>query len=332
MRSHLTVACVVACLLGCQAGAEPTDALRPAGVIPLEGVEGRIDHMAVDAENQRLYVAALGNNTVEVIDLKAGKQVGRITGLKKPQGVAFIPDLSRLVVASGDDGKCRFYDKDRKLLGTIDGLDDADNVRYDAAAKLVYVGYGEGALAVIDPDKLRKVADIKVDGHPESFQLAAKGGPIFVNVPGARHVAVIDREKRAIVAKWPMEGAQANFPMALDEEHHRLFVGCRNPAKLLVLDTETGKAVASLDCAGDTDDVFYDAANSRVYVSGGEGVVSVIEQADADHYRPLGRLATAGGARTSFFISATRSLYLAVPHRGTQRAELRVFEAQAGQH
>jgi len=326
MLRSWTQALVFMLAMGCQAKAETTDALKPARAVPLEGVEGRIDHLAYDAGNDRLYVAALGNNTVEVIDAKAGKRVARIEGPKKPQGVAVLPETGRVVVASGDDGKCRFYDDAQKLLGTVDGLDDADNVRYDPAAKLVYVGYGDGALAVIDPQKMAKVADIRLDGHPESFQLEANGNRIFVNVPTAKHVAVVDRAKRAVVAKWPVEVAGNNFPMSLDEADHRLFVACRSPAKLLVLDAGDGRVVQTLDCAGDADDVFYDAANRRVYVSGGEGVVSVIRQTDADHYRPLGRTTTAAGARTALFVPAKHTLYVAVPHRGGQAAELRPFK------
>jgi DNA-binding beta-propeller fold protein YncE len=150
-----------------------------------------------------------------------------------------------------------------------------------------------------------------------------------VNVTHARHVAVIDRDKGAVIAKWPVNEAAANFPMALDEADHRLFIGCRDPAKLLVLDTETGKTVASIDIVGDTDDLFYDAANKRIYVSGGEGRVTVIDQADADNYKATSQISTAPGARTSFFVSKSGLLFVAVPHRGLQAAELRVFKGES---
>jgi YVTN family beta-propeller protein len=320
------IAWILALLWGCPANAEPSNILKLAETIRLEGVNGRIDHMAVNIRNGRLYVAALGEDTVEVIDTKAGKKVGQIAGLKKPQGVAVVPDLDRVVVASGDDGKVRVYDEGQKLLGTIDGLDDADNVRYHTGTKLLYVGYGDGALAVIDPQKVLKVADIKVGGHPESFQLEAKGNRIFVNVPDAREVAVIDSQKRAVVATWKLAEAAANFPMALDETNHRLFIGCRSPARLLVLDTETGKTVAGLECAGDTDDVFYDPAGGLIYVTGGEGLVSVFRQSGPDGYKLIGNVPTAKGARTSSFAAESKTLYVAVPHRGIQQAEIRVFK------
>ncbi len=302
-------------------------AVRLVTTISLDAVQGRIDHMALDTQGKRLYVAALGNNTVEVIDLEQGKRTGRIEGLKKPQGVAVLPESDQLVVASGEDGKCRKYAATQKLLGTIDSLDDADNVRYDPTAKHVYVGYGDGALAVIDAEKFARLASIKLAGHPEAFQLETTDKRIFVNVPDAGHVAVVDREKRAVIATWPINEAQANFPMALDEPHHRLFVGCRKPAKLLVVDTENGKTLAALDCCGDTDDVFYDGANRRVYVVGGEGCVSIFSQVDADTYKLAEKVTTAPGARTALFSRPLGRLFVAVPRRGAQPAQIRVYEA-----
>src|SRR5205814_7227185 len=207
---------------------------------------------------------------------------------------------------------------------------DADNVRIDPAGKLAYVGYGEGAIAIIsldDPQHAKKIGEVKLDAHPEAFQLETRGNRIFVNVPGAKHVAVVDRQKRTLIAKWPMREAEANFPMALDETNGRLFIGCRKPAKVLVLDTTTGQTITSIDCCGDTDDLFYDAASKRIYVTGGEGCISVIEQLDRDHYRLLGNTPTAAGARTSLYLPETGMLYVAVPHRGKQPAEVRVYEA-----
>jgi hypothetical protein len=166
---------------------------------------------------------------------------------------------------------------------------------------------------------------VKLAGHPEAFQLEQNGPRIFVNVPTAHHIAVVDREKRKVIAKWPVKEAEANFPMALDEANHRLFVGCRKPAKVLVIDTETGKTVTAIDCCGDTDDLFYDAASKRIYVSGGEGYITVIQQTDRDHYAVAEKIPTAPGARTSHFDPGAARLYLAVPHRGDHAAELRVY-------
>jgi DNA-binding beta-propeller fold protein YncE len=331
MRTSIVFALIALIATSCLAE-PPSDSssLRLAATIALGSVEGRIDHMAVDGQGQRLYVAALGNNTIEVMDLKKVKHSATIDGLRKPQGIVVIPESGEFIVASGEDGKCRKYDAAQKPLGTIDGLDDADNVRFDPASKLVYVGYGDGALAVISAEKFSKLAEIKLAGHPESFQLEKKGTRIFVNVPDAGHIAVIDRDQQKVTSTWPVKAARANFPMALDEVHHRLFVGCRTPAKLLVIDTESGKTLATLDCCGDTDDVFYDESAQRVYVAGGEGCVSVFRQVDADTYKLVESIETAPGARTALFAPRIGQLFVAIPHRGNQRAEIRVYEVPSG--
>ena len=292
--------------------------------IPMPKVEGRIDHLAYDAGSGRLSVAALGNNSVEVIDLAQGKVIHRIAGLEEPQGLLALD--GRIVVASGGDGSCRIYDGDFKLARTVGCKSDADNVRLDAGAKRVYVGYGDGGLAVVDPEKGAKVGEIPLDAHPESFQLEAKGPRIFVNVPKVGHIAVVDREKRAVTATWKLS-AGANFPMALDEEGGRLFIGCRHPAKLLVIDTASGKEVAAVECSGDADDVFYDAASKRVFVSCGAGFLDVFDVSGAAPRRTV-KVATAGGARTCLYVAELGKIFLAVPHRGGQQAEIRVYKTR----
>ncbi|MBO0797639.1 MAG: YncE family protein, partial [Blastocatellia bacterium] len=293
-------------------------------------------HLAVDVPSQRLFLAALGNNTLEVIDLKAGKVIHSIKGLHEPQGVAFVPEANAVYVANGGDGNCEAFAADSFApLRNAKFSGDADNLRYDAEMKLLYVGYGGGALGlfggalgIFEAQTGKIVGEIKLPAHPEAFALEQSGPRIFVNLPRANQVAVIDRQSRAVVAHWPLTQAAANYPMALDESHHRLFIGCRRPARILVLDTNSGKTVKELVCVGDTDDVFYDAKNKRIYVSGGEGFISVFAQLDADRYQPIAKIPTAPGARTSLFVPALGRLYLAVPHRGKQASEVRVFEAQ----
>jgi DNA-binding beta-propeller fold protein YncE len=241
-----------------------------------------------------------------------------------------VPEYDKLLVSNGEGASLDVYDgQSLKLIDKIDLGEDPDNVRYDPAAKLAYVGYGTGdgsALGVVDIDKGTKVADIGLSGHPESFQLESSGKRIFANVPASGQITVADRESDSVVATWPMEDAAENFPMALDEADHRLFVGTRRPAKLLVLDTETGEMVASLDSSGDADDIFYDARTKRIYVSGGEGAISVFEQVSPDDYRLAGKVDTAEGARTSLFVAESGTLYVAVPRRGGQQAEVRAFQ------
>jgi YVTN family beta-propeller protein len=311
-----------------QVTGESSNVLTDVGTIPLNGIEGRIDHFGLDAKHKRLFVAALGNDSVEVVDLATGTVTQHIKNLRAPQGIGFSPEFNRLAVANDQDGSLRLYDGTLlQQIARIDLKDDADNVRYDTDSHRFWVGYGTGGLAAIDPGSGKQIADVKLDAHPESFQLETKGKRIFVNVPGAGQVAIVDRETGRLIAKYALTGASDNFPMALDEANHRLFIGCRTPAKLLVLDTETGKTVAALDIVGDTDDVFYDPAKKRIYVSGGEGRITVIGQTNADAYNVLSEVATAPGARTSFLVLETGRLYVAVPNRGRQKAELRVFTA-----
>lgn len=301
-------------------------ALRAAGTIELPRVEGRIDHLSVDLDGRRLFVAALGNNTLEVVDLTGMKVVKSVTALDEPQGIRYLPPVRRVAVANGGDGTTKFFDATTfAVTNTAKLSGDADNVRFDVKAGRVYVGYGSGALAILDTDG-KVVGNVPLAGHPESFQLESAGPRIFVNVPSAGQIAVVDRDKRAVATTWPVTAARANYPMALDEPHHRLFIGCRNPARLLVYDSDAGRVVASVDIVGDTDDLFYDAAKRRIYVAGGEGFITVLEQQDADRYVASQRLPTAAGARTALFVPELGRLFLAVPHRGSQRAEIRVYE------
>jgi hypothetical protein len=307
----------------------PVEPLEPVRTIPLEKVEGRIDHLAVDAARSRLFVAALGNNSLEVIDLAAGKRVQRIEKMSQAQGVRFLAAPPRLVATTGGDGRCRFFDDSLKEIGSVDSLPDADNVRYDAAANRIYVGCGSGSLAVIDATRMAKVGTIELEGHPESFQLEAAGKRIFVNVPDARHVAVVDREKAKVIATWPLGKLTANFPMALDEPDHRLFVVCRKPAQVLVFDTESGKIVQTLEAPGDADDAFHDEARHRVYVAGGAGMVTVYERSTDGSWFIRASVPTAAGARTCLFSPELGRLWVAVPRRGSQNpAEIREFQVK----
>jgi hypothetical protein len=315
-------------LFFCSAAArsENAEPLRQIQVIPMPGVEGRIDHLAVDLEGRRLFVAALENKTVEVLDLAAGKVVARIKDLPEPQGIAYLADLGRLCVACGGDGSCRFFDgKSLAPLKSIEFGDDADNLRYDRTARRLYVGFGAGAIGTMDAVAMTKLGEAKLKAHPESFQMEARGSRIFVNVPNAREIAVVDREKMAVVADWLVREAAANFPMALDEANRRLFLGCRKPARILVLNTESGAVVREIECAGDLDDIFHDAKRKRLYAAGGEGAIDVFDARESNRFDRLARIPTSPGARTALFAPDLDLLLLAVPHRGSQGAEIRVF-------
>jgi hypothetical protein len=322
-------AALLLCIVALFVRAQETAMFNLVQTIPLPGVKGRFDHFAIDAKGQRLFVAALGNNTLEVLDVANFKRLHTIPELRKPTGLVYLPDPGRLYVANGDDGTFRSYDsKTYAPVASLGSLDDADNVRFDSAAKLIYVGYGDGGLGITDPASGRLIAGIKLPAHPESFQLERQGKRIFVNLPDAKRILVIDREQRRVLAHWPMEKFEANFPMALDEPSHRLFVGCRKPARLVIFDTEKGAPVADLEISGDTDDLFYDAKRSRLYVACGEGFLDTIQRRDADRFERIARQLTRAGARTCFYSAELDRLYLAVPQRDGRDAEIRVYQPE----
>ena len=307
----------------------PQEPLTLARAIELPHVEGRIDHLALDSTGERLFVAALGNNTIEVVDVKNGTHLKSLPGFREPQGIASLPDAQLIAVANGQgEGVQLISASEYRLVKPIALGDDADNVRYDAAAKRLYVGYGDGALAGINPADGKVTGTAKLAGHPESFQLERTGSRIFVNVPSAEHIAVVDRNTMTVTSRWPVSVAKSNFPMALDESNHRMFVGCRKPAKVLVYDTTTGKEISAFDIVGDTDDMFYDSQRKRLYVAGGEGFIDVLDASSPATLTRLARITAAAGARTAQFATEQGRLYLAVPHRGAQRAEIRVYDVR----
>jgi WD40 repeat protein len=334
LRLSLAVALSV-CLLTALPAAEAPSAPQPldlTATIPLPEISGRIDHMAVDVKGQRLFVSALGKGSVEVVDLAAGKCTERIIGLKDPQGILYIPDLNLLAVACGKDGTVHLYNGITLLpTKTIDFKNNADDLRYDPAARRLYVTYGDGGLGIIDPVKGEVVGEIPLKGHPQAFSIEHQGKRIFVNVPAGKHIAVIDREKQAVIATWPVEGATEPFPMALDETNHRLFTVTRHPSQVIVYDTETGKSTTRFDCVGDCDDIYYDPPTRRLYLSGGQGFADVFRQDDADHYHRVAQLPTGKLARTSLFVPELSSYYVAVPHFIpwlTGKSNIRAYKVQ----
>ena len=316
--------------------ASPPEAPRPlvlTEAIPTPGVQGRFDHFGFDGRNQ-LFVAALGNNSVEVIDISARLRAHSIPGIPNPQGVAFAPDAKKLFVASSQ-GKLRIFDgTSYELIKEIDFHGDVDNLRYDPATHRVYVGFGEdetGAMGMVDAiSNERLKEEYKLGAHPESFQLESVGPNIYVNLPDLKQVAVIDRQTGAIT-RWPMK-LEHNFPMALDEADHRLFVATHEPPRLAVFDTASGRSIAELPCVQDADDVYYDSARKRIYVPGGEGYISVFQQMDEDHYQLLAKIPSTLGARTAGYFGKGRKgfdrFFLGVPARADHGAEIWIYTVQ----
>lgn len=301
--------------------------------IPLEGIKGRFDHFALG--RGVLFVSALGSNAVEAINI-GGRVLDHSIGVPDPQGVAFSPEANKLFVASGK-GKLYIYDaKTYDPITSIDFDGGADNLRYDAASKRVYVGCGDdekiGAIAIIDAMTNQRVdEEYRLGGEPEAFQLEQSGPNLYVNVPDRKQIVVVNRASKQIT-QWPLKGIEGNFPMALDEPDHRLFVGVHSPPRLAVLDTTSGRLVALLPSVQDSDDLYYDPARKRVYVPGGEGFIDVFQMIDPDHYQLLARIPTAVGARTAGYYGKQGKgfdrFYLAVPARGGQPAEVRIYTVQ----
>ena len=321
-------AALVGMLLTAASRAQDPPPLVLEAKIPLGAVAGRIDHFAFDADRQLLFVAELGNNSVGIVDLKERKVLRRLTGLSEPQGVAYHPATSTLYVANAGDGSVRlFQGPDFTAAGRIELGDDADNIRIDSWRNRIVVGHGKGALAVIDPASRRKVADIPLKGHPESFQFDETGSRIFANVPDAGEIAVVDVDSGKQTSTLDTAGATSNFPMAIDVDEHRLLVGFRGPARLMVFATQNGKREASLESCRDADDVFVDARRRRVYVSCGEGVIDVFARTGSGYER-IARIPTIAGARTALFVPATGRLYLGVRATAAEPAAIWVFRPQ----
>ncbi len=304
--------------------AHAAEPLRLVQTVPLPAVKGGFDLMAVDLAGQRLFVNAEDNGTTEVIDLKAGKLAHTIAGMHEPKWVVFRPELHKLYIANGD-GAVRVLDSATyEPRGVIEFREKANNLRFDAATAQLFVGVGKtfGAIAVVDAKTDKVLAQIPLANFPKQFEV--EGDSIFVNVPTANHVAVVSRSKQAVVATWPIAEAKGNIPMGFDRERHRLFIGCE-PGKLVVFDTQTGKSVASLDIAPESDGISFDAKRRLLYISCGAGSLDVVRQLDADHYEFAGRVPTVKGAGTSIFVPELDRLFLAVPQRDGQSAEIRSY-------
>lgn len=327
MRRAVRAAALLAAalgLLGC--GGAPASA-GPAPLvlertIPLTGVKGRIDHLAIDPEGRRLFVAELGNGTVEAIDLASGRSAGRIAGLKEPQGLGYLSSRGELAVATGGDGMVRFYrGGDLKPLGGLKLGEDADNVRVDQADRTIAVGYGK-ALALIDPASRTVVRTIALPAHPEGFQM--QGDRAFVNLPDAGAVAVLDLARGQETARWKNPGPHFNFPMAVDSGVQKIAVVYRLPARLVIFDAASGHVDQELGACGDADDAFFNREQNRLYVICGGGAVDVFDRSRSG-YAPARSVQTRPGARTGLYSEKLDRLFVAARQDGGQDAAILVF-------
>jgi DNA-binding beta-propeller fold protein YncE len=306
--------------------ADPTS-LKLVQTIPLKGAPGRLDHLAIDSTNGRLFVANLSNNSLDVVDLKSGTLIKQVPEQKKIQGIAYAADLDRIYVGNGVSGECNVFDgKDYKLLKSIK-LPDADNVRYLPSRHLIFVGHGEKALSVIDARTYEVKAEIALPGQPEGFQLDTKRPRLYLNTVRPTRLVFIDTDKNEVLHSNPLKRADRAYPLAVDEANHRLFLGCREKPSIVVVDSETGKEVTSVAIPDDIDDLFYDGKNKRLYASCGAGSLAVVRQRDADHYEMLETIPTTKLARTCLFDLVGERLYLVVPRQeGAEGPTVRVYQ------
>ncbi len=332
MRNIRTVAILLSVLLAAVVGSHESggetagQALRLEAKIPLGAVAGRIDHMAIDLARKRLFIAELGNNSVGVVDLDARKVVHRIAGLKEPQGVAYVPATDTLYIANRGDGSVRmFHGADYSPAGRVELDSDADNIRVDASANHVIVGYGDGGLAVIDLTTGKKIGTMPLKAHPESFQLDPRTGEVFVNLPDERAIAVLDRMTGQQRHGWAMPYG-GNYAMALDNERQRVLTVFRQPAKLMAFSKQTGDVADQVATCGDVDDLFLDTKRQRLYISCGEGFIDVRDASKAG-YPEVERIETVSGARTSFFVPEMDLFVLAVRAQAGEPAAIWLYRA-----
>ena len=310
-------------------GHQPDAALSLVQTIPIPQITGGTNHLAADAKRQRFFVTAPGEKKVVVVDLNAGKVLRVMTDVPASAS-CFIPDLDQLCL-SGNGGVTFFHGDTLESIGRTELGGAVDEIQYSPKEKCIYVGLMDASkpgIPVIDASSRKLLATVPLPAKPQGFVVEEEGKRIYANTPGAGQVTVLDRERQTIEANWKLNEAQANYPIALDQKNHRLFVGCRRPARLLVLDTATGKTVASIETGGDADDMSFDPAGGRIFLACGTGAITCVQQIDADHYQKLPDTPTADGARNSLFVPELKTFYLAVPRQGDRPAELRGYRAR----
>jgi hypothetical protein len=295
--------------------------------IEMPGVSGRIDHMAFNLKDQVLYVAALGNNSVEVVDLQKGTVIKSIKGIEEPQGIAFIPEQNEIVVASGGNGDCVFLNAGTfENISTIHLDGDADNIRFDAAERKIFVGYGNGAMALIDPISHKHIRSLKLAAHPESFQLDKKNNKIYVNLPDAHSISVIDLKTFSLLDSWKIDNYKSNFPMTLDTSDNLVFIGYRRPAKLVSYDAKNGNQISTNELVGDIDDIFYYTAKQQIIASGGDGWINIFQREADKTYKQVANIPSRGGARTSLLIPSLNLFIIAERANGGKPAAIVVYK------
>jgi DNA-binding beta-propeller fold protein YncE len=311
--------------------------LKLVKVISLPDMKnGDFDHFALDLAGKRLFLTGEVNQSIEVFDLRTNKRIHSIKGVDTPHSMVYLPESDQLLVVDGGDGTLKCFDaKNYTVIESIKLELAADSAAYDPTKRLLYVASGgEDAkmdhtmINIVDVNTRKRVADITVDStNIEAMALEQNGPRLYVNIRDRSLVGIVDREKRAVLSTWNLDGLEGNTPIALDEPNHRLFVVGRKPAKLLVLDSDSGKVVTSLPSAPLADDMVFDSASKRIYVAC-DGFVSVYHQQDADHYEEIARVPTTFRAKTAILVPSMNRYYVAAPRHGQRAAEVRVYDVQ----
>ena len=317
------------CLLPYCNGQKPfgTEHLKLEKEILMPNVKGRIDHIAVNPKEQILYVAALGNNSIEVIDLRAGKVIKSIKGLDEPQGVTYIPETNELVVANGGNGDCIFYNATTfDKVTSIHLSNDADNIRYNGLTGKIYIGYGDGGIVEVDSKSHKVLKDARLNAHPESFQIDQKNDRIFVNLPDANSIAVLKLSDLKLVDTWKIKNERANFPMTLDTANNLVIVGYRRPASLVCYDAKSGKELSRAELVGDVDDVFYYQGAKEILASGGAGYINIFKAENSTNLRQIANIPTRDGARTGLIVPSLEIFSLAERANGGKEAAVAVYK------
>ena len=333
MKKHFLV--LIAIFIAFGVHAQTSEPLKLVQTITLPAaVKGHFDHFEVDLKGNRLFATPEGYKSVLVFDLKTGKLIHTIGGIGKSHAVLYRDDLNRIYVTDGDAGDVKIFDgKSYALLSSVKLLEDADSIGYDPSTKYLYIDNGGGdvhqtysMLSVVDTTAGKKVTDIKIDGDTlEAMALEKSGSKIYVNNKTKNQVDVVDREKRQVIASWPVTKCKPNVALGFDEANHRLFVACRDGRNFDVLDTQTGKELTTLPITKGVDDLVYDAGSKRIY-SAGDGSVDVYAQTDADNYKLLGKVPTGPLGKTARLVPELHRYFVAVPQNGTKSAEILVFE------
>jgi len=312
--------------------------LKLVATTPLPGFSGDFDHFALDLKGKRLFLTAEDHKTVDVFDLE-GKHLHSITGFGQPHAALFLPESNRLIVTDGDDdfGRVELVSgEDYKILSTINLPNGVDSAVFDHTSQYYYVASGgeESAkthvVSIIDTKTFKQVGEIALPGNEsEAMAVDKEGKKMYISLRATNEVGVVNLQTRKVIARWPIPGASTANSLVLDEANHRVFIATRKPPKFFVFSTDTGKVVTSVPCAPLHDDMWFDAARKRIYVTGSE-TTTVFEQKDADHYSHLADVPTGFRAKTSILVPELNRMYIAVSGKGKADAKLalQVYELQ----